>query len=338
VTITSGPDSVTASREASFGFTADDPDAVLQCSLDGAPMQICTSPQAYTELAYGDHTFEVQAIAQHPLGDWVPALYEWTIEDQAAPDTTIVSGPPAESASTSATFEFTGSDNVTPPASLDFECSLDTGGFGSCTSPHLLQGLAVGRHDFRVRAVDAAGNPDGTPAIHAWTISSPCAGSTVTLGASADSWVLQSSSSSNYGNDSAVKVDTKAGANARVLVRFSLPAIPSGCQVTSARLRLYAGSYKTGRTLQALRVSAPWTESALTWANQPATSGSAATVASGSGYREWTVSQQVQAMYSGSNNGFLVRDAAEGGPGIEQAFNSREKGTDNPPRLVITFG
>jgi hypothetical protein len=76
----------------------------------------------------------------------------------------------------------------------------------------------------------------------------------------------------------------------------------------------------------------------VTWGSQPATTGAAATVASGAGYREWTVTDQVQRMYAGSNHGFLIRDSAEGGSGIEQAFHSREKGTDNPPRLVVTFG
>jgi hypothetical protein len=114
--------------------------------------------------------------------------------------------------------------------------------------------------------------------------------------------------------------------------------VPSGCQVTSAKLRLYATSYKTGRTLQALMVAAPWTEGALTWNNQPGTTGAAATVASGSGYREWDVLGQVVNMYATANNGFLIRDAAENGGGIDQVFHSREKGSDNPPRLVITFG
>jgi large repetitive protein len=61
-------------------------------------------------------------------------------------------------------------------------------------------------------------------------------------------------------------------------------------------------------------------------------------VASGSGYREWSVASQVQAMYVVGNHGFLVRDATEGGNGIEQGFHSREKGADNPPRLVVSFG
>lgn len=64
----------------------------------------------------------------------------------------------------------------------------------------------------------------------------------------------------------------------------------------------------------------------------------AATTPSGTGWREWSVTAQVQAMYSGANNGFLIRDATEGGAGFEQQLHSREKAPDNPPQLVITFG
>lgn len=43
------------------------------------------------------------------------------------------------------------------------------------------------------------------------------------------------------------------------------------------------------------------------------------------GYREWIVTSQVQSMYSGANNGFVIRDSVENGVGIEQGFHSREK-------------
>jgi hypothetical protein len=78
----------------------------------------------------------------------------------------------------------------------------------------------------------------------------------------------------------------------------------------------------------------------VTWASQPATVGAAATTPSGnaSGYREWTVTTQVQAMYApGANHGFLIRDAAENAGGFDQSFHSREKVGDNTPQLVITF-
>jgi primosomal replication protein N len=180
---------------------------------------------------------------------------------------------------------------------------------------------------------------DATPAVRAWTIT--CSPGTVTLGSVADSWVLQSSPSTNHRTDSVLKVDSKKSSNnARALVRFDLPAIPAGCQVTGASLRLYAGSATTGRTLSALRVTANWTESGVTWSNQPATTNTAAaSVTSGSGWRQWNVLTQVQTMYTGSNYGFLIRDASESNSsGKEQQLHSREKSPDRPPELVITFG
>ena len=61
------------------------------------------------------------------------------------------------------------------------------------------------------------------------------------------------------------------------------------------------------------------------------------TTASGSGYREWVVTQQVKDMYApNANHGFTIRDAGANGQ-QPQDFHSREKGTDNPPRLVLTF-
>jgi large repetitive protein len=137
-----------------------------------------------------------------------------------------------------------------------------------------------------------------------------------------------------------MKVDSKSGDNARVLVHFNLPQTPAGCSVTDVKLRLYASSYKENRTLQAFRLNGNWTETGVTWGNQPTTTGGTATAPSRTspGYVEWTVTSQVQAMYSGANHGFLIRDATENGGGFEQAFHSREKAPDNPPQLVVTFG
>jgi hypothetical protein len=160
-----------------------------------------------------------------------------------------------------------------------------------------------------------------------------------TASANADSWINQASASSNFGADAIIKVRSQSGSNNnRALVRFALPAVPSGCTLTQAQLRLYAASSTSRRTLQALQINAAWTESGVTWTNQPATTGTAATTTSGTGYRAWTVTSQVAAMYSGTNNGFLIRDATENGTGQEQQFHARERAPDNPPQLVLTFG
>jgi len=96
--------------------------------------------------------------------------------DITPPTTTISSGPASSTTSTSASFSFTGSDNVTPAGSLTFQCSLDSAAYSSCTSPKTYSGLAVGSHTFSVKATDAAGNTDPSPATQTWTITAALIG------------------------------------------------------------------------------------------------------------------------------------------------------------------
>ena len=50
----------------------------------------------------------------------------------------------------------------------------------------------------------------------------------------------------------------------------------------------------------------------LTWGNQPATAGAAATTPSGTGWRTWNVTSQLQAGYDANQRfGFMIRDATE---------------------------
>lgn len=89
--------------------------------------------------------------------------------DHAAPDTTITSGPPDPSTSSSATFAFAGTEAGT------FQCSIDGAAAVSCASPTTYTGLANGSHAFAVSAIDAAGNIDPTPASATWTVNATSA-------------------------------------------------------------------------------------------------------------------------------------------------------------------
>jgi hypothetical protein len=349
----------------SFGFTASDdltPELLLtyQCRLDSTnPLDwtACISPANFADLSVGAHTFEVRAVDEAGNADPTPASYTWSVisADTTPPETTIDSGP-ADGLDTSATFTFSASE---PGAT--FTCALD-GVSAPCSSPVTYTGLSIGDHTFLARAADAAGNVDPTAAVHEWTVEAPptptptatsvlptstptatptatplpVSCTTITLSASADAWIDSGSTSQNKGDDSILKVQAKSGNNNRALLHFNLPTVPQGCTIQSATLRLYASSWKNGRTIQALRINGSWTENGVNWSNQPATTGTAATTSSGSGYRQWNVLAHVQAMYGGTNNGFLIRDASEGGGGNEQQYNSREKG-QNMPQLVIAF-
>ncbi|HEY3020261.1 MAG TPA: hypothetical protein VGJ32_08715 [Solirubrobacteraceae bacterium] len=87
--------------------------------------------------------------------------------DIVAPDTTILAGPAGTTASTSAQFSFSASE-----PGVKFACSLDGAAFAACTSPIVYSGLSARDHTFRVRATDAAGNVDPTPASRSWTVAS----------------------------------------------------------------------------------------------------------------------------------------------------------------------
>jgi large repetitive protein len=162
-------------------------------------------------------------------------------------------------------------------------------------------------------------------------------GSTVTASADSDSWIDQNSPGSNFGGDQILKVRKQNSRASRALVRFALPATPSGCSVTAATLRLYAASSNGSETVQALRISGGWTEGGVRWSNQPATTGPAATTTGATGWNQWSVTAPVQAMYAGANNGFMIRYQSEGNPVREMQLHARDKGSEHP-ELLITFG
>lgn len=104
--------------------------------------------------------------------------------DTVAPTTNFISTPPAYTNS-SATFTFTGTDNVTPPASLTFQCAYDAVDWQACTSPWTINGLSQGEHTVWISSVDASGNWASSQAIHTWTVDTIAPNTTITVKPSA---------------------------------------------------------------------------------------------------------------------------------------------------------
>jgi len=150
---------------ASFTFSSPDPTASFECALDGAVFTACASPQDYSALSEGTHSFAVRAKDAIGNVDSTPAAYTWTV-DTTAPDTQIDTHPAALS-DASASFTFSSAD-----LSATFECALDGAAFAACASPRDYSALTDGAHTFAVRARDAAGNLDATPAFYTWTVNS----------------------------------------------------------------------------------------------------------------------------------------------------------------------
>jgi hypothetical protein len=122
-------------------------------------------------MALGAHTFDVRATDAAGNTDASPATRTWTVTapvDTTPPDTTITGGPAASTTETTATLSFTATESGST-----FQCRLDGGAWSACASPEGDAGLAVGAHKVDVRATDAAGNVDQTPATWSWTIVAP---------------------------------------------------------------------------------------------------------------------------------------------------------------------
>ena len=244
-TLTAQPASLTTATSANFSFTASEAGATFQCRLDGAAFAPCASPQSYSGLGAGGHSFSVKASDAVGNTDPTPAVANWTIDttppltsaapaggayssaqlvtltaseaatirytlngatpttgspvysspipisatttlqffavdaagntetvksvtyviDTTAPDTTITAQPSSPTNATSANFSFTASE-----AGATFQCRLDGAAFAACTSPQSYSGLGAGGHSFSVKASDAVGNTDPTPAVANWTI------------------------------------------------------------------------------------------------------------------------------------------------------------------------
>jgi hypothetical protein len=169
--ISSGPSGSTSATSASFAFASTEAGSSLACKLDAGAWAACTSPKAYTGLAVGGHTFSVRATDVAGNTDQSPATRTWTIAagssagDTTAPQTTITSGPTGPTNDDTPTIAF-GSNE----AGTTFTCRADTGAWAACASPWTTPLLGDGGHSVSVRARDAAGNTDATPAVRSFTI------------------------------------------------------------------------------------------------------------------------------------------------------------------------
>jgi len=161
-----GPPSADNSVSAQFTFRATEDNASFDCSIDNAGYLPCTSGQSFPLTGDGAHSFSVRARDRAGNLDASPAVYAWTV-DTRTPDTQIIDGPPAASASTSAAFGFVSPD---AGAGATFQCALDGAAFTACSSPASYTGLSEAVHSFAVRVRDAVGNLDPTPATRTWTV------------------------------------------------------------------------------------------------------------------------------------------------------------------------
>ncbi|MEX2032282.1 MAG: hypothetical protein WEA81_05390, partial [Dehalococcoidia bacterium] len=165
VSIDSGPSGPTSDSTPTFTFSGDEPIPLWQCRVDPAPFGSCgpvNGTHTTAELADGPHTFRV--LGTDPAGNSHQVARSFTV-DTDPPETSIDAGPSGPTSDETPEWNFSSNE-----AGATFECRLLPAAFAACTSPHETAVLADGAYTIEVRAKDAAGNVDASPATRSVTV------------------------------------------------------------------------------------------------------------------------------------------------------------------------
>ena len=168
---TTSPVSVTlAAPDAGAGLDQ------IRFTTDGTDPTIFTGTVyagAFTVAAEGVTTVKYRAFDR--IGNDTGVLTRTVRIDTVAPGTTIDSTPAAATQDTTPTFAFS-----SPEAGSTFQVRIGGGAWTTETSPLTLGPLAEGTYTFEVRATDAAGNVDASPASFTFTVDTSPANTTIT--------------------------------------------------------------------------------------------------------------------------------------------------------------
>jgi hypothetical protein len=159
-----------------------------------------------------------------------------------------------------------------------------------------------------------------------------------------DAWTDENAAAMPNATTTALQVQSAAGANRRTYLRFVLPGLPRHCRLAAAQLRLRASTPTNGRIVDVYRAdpaqSPQWVAGTLSWSNQPDVAGtpSGSASLSGPGVQTWDVTAHTQALYGGTNNGFVLKDRTEGQPGsFPQAYDEQSTVGGTVPVLRLTW-
>ncbi len=163
-----------------------------------------------------------------------------------------------------------------------------------------------------------------------------------------DAFVKKGQPNENKGTNAFMEVDGNAAKIRRSFVKFDLPSIPAGSTVNLATLTLCylqktSQTAAPGRIHELHRATSTWTETGVTWNNQPAVAASVTdtiAVPSTSQCVDFNVTADVQAWVSGAgNNGWRVNDQDETAKGrFGTDYVTREQAdASQRPKLDVTY-
>jgi RNA polymerase sigma factor (sigma-70 family) len=157
-----------ATTRAAVTTAATKPATTAFATTEGATTNAATTAAATTDAATTSHVTTADKPPATTAGVLDPSTTPTTAPalDTRAPKISITRAPPAATADTVASISFGSSERLTT-----FACRLDGGAWQRCSSPRVLDDLALGAHTLAVRGTDRAGNAGQATAT--WKIVPP---------------------------------------------------------------------------------------------------------------------------------------------------------------------
>ncbi len=128
---------------------------------------------------------------------------------------------------------------------------------------------------------------------------------TTNIPVSEDSWAKEYYPDTNYGSDPVFTVGVFGSDRNRIWLKFDLSSLPSGIDIINAKIWLWGSNAIVGEVNDRIAVASSsddsWSESTITWNNQP-TYGSTLTksvVEAGDHWESWDVTSTVENEYAG---------------------------------------
>ena len=162
------------------------------------------------------------------------------------------------------------------------------------------------------------------------------AASTTTIPADADSFVLAARPNANKGTATSLRVRNDIEIT---YVRFNVPALPTGHQVSGATLRVYASSAsKCALGVDVFRAANDtWSETTISWNNQPGPTGPVLANLAWTTKNSYQAFQVTSAVSGSGPVSFLLRHAPGCSVTSGVPLTSREAGSNQPQLLVETI-
>ncbi len=182
-----------------------------------------------------------------------------------------------------------------------------------------------GAYAVSLRASNSAGSNTLTRTAYV-SVSAPSA--LVTLTPVADATAGEQNKNTNFGTFDTLRVRSQGGNSFRAFLKFDLSGVAG--TITAAKLRLFVTDESTNGG-NVFPVSSTWTETGLTWNNQPSLPGTSSASLGAVSANTW---KEIDVSASVSGTG-LVSLALSGGSSNLAIFSSREGA--NRPELVLTI-